>query len=356
MSKSLIGVSLASIGFFGMSVMVLGVWPGRVLEDETRADSPKFPLKLTASQQRGREIYSREGCAYCHTQQIRMTDADMKRFGPSTEAWETQFDYPHLWGTRRIGPDLSRETNLHPEDWHFAHLYDPRSVVPDTIMPAYPALFNNSPDEPRPEARDLLAYLQSLGQGRALAHPTTARETKPPELPTAPPDNDLYQHNCSGCHGQHGDAQNAAVLSPHGASLAAHDYTPQRVAYILWNGERGTAMPAWRDLTPTQLASLVATVRGFRNMETAGPTTQLGADVYKANCAQCHGENGLGDGPARDEIKVPPTNFTQQRPSLSYATDAIRNGVPGTPMAPWTSRLTDEEITAVASFVRGFYR
>ena len=75
---------------------------------DARPWRPNAPLGLTASEQRGRAIYGREGCAYCHTQQVRFLHADMTRFGAPTLAWETQVDYPHLWGTRRIGPDLAR--------------------------------------------------------------------------------------------------------------------------------------------------------------------------------------------------------------------------------------------------------
>ena len=70
---------LAGIGFFVMSVVLLGYWPGRVLEDQTRRMSPGMPLGLSVSEQRGRDVYAREGCAYCHTQQIRYLDADIAR-------------------------------------------------------------------------------------------------------------------------------------------------------------------------------------------------------------------------------------------------------------------------------------
>ena len=99
---------VAGLVFFVMSVALLGVWPGRVLDRQVRAMSPERALGLTVSEERGRTIYGREGCAYCHTQQIRFVHADMQRFGAPTLAWETRFDYPHLWGTRRIGPDLAR--------------------------------------------------------------------------------------------------------------------------------------------------------------------------------------------------------------------------------------------------------
>lgn len=163
--------SLGGLGFFAMSVLLLGVWPGRVLERQIRATSPSHPLPLSASETRGRAVYAREGCAYCHTQQIRYLSRDVSRFGAATLAWETIFDYPQLWGTRRIGPDLSREALARSSDWQLAHLYSPRHLVRDSVMPAFPWLFAGAPDRPRQEARDLLAYIETLGRDRELAAP-----------------------------------------------------------------------------------------------------------------------------------------------------------------------------------------
>src|ERR1700741_1337530 len=159
----------AGVGFFALSFLVLGVIPGNQLEREIRQAAPVTMASLTASEQRGRVIYGREGCAYCHTQQIRSLAEDVRRFGAPTEAWETKYDYPQLWGTRRIGPDLSREFNLRPRDWQLTHLYNPRLVVRDSVMPPYPWLFNGSANQPTQEGLDLLAYLQSLGRARQLS-------------------------------------------------------------------------------------------------------------------------------------------------------------------------------------------
>src|SRR5262245_813320 len=122
--------SVAGIGFFAMSVALLAVWPGRVLDRQAKAMAPEHVMAPAPSEVRGRVVYSREGCAYCHTQQVRYLDADIARFGAPTLAWETRQDYPHLWGTRRIGPDLSRAGSTRSEDWHYAHLYSPRALVP----------------------------------------------------------------------------------------------------------------------------------------------------------------------------------------------------------------------------------
>src|SRR6266851_5092322 len=102
----------AGVGFFALSFLVLAIIPGKELEDEIKQVAPVTMATLTASEQRGRIIYGREGCAYCHTQQIRSLAVFFLNDTATTEAWETKYDYPQLWGTRRIGPDLAREFNL----------------------------------------------------------------------------------------------------------------------------------------------------------------------------------------------------------------------------------------------------
>ena len=84
-------------------------------------------------------------------------------------------------------------------------------------------------------------------------------------------------------------------------------------------------------------------------------TNDLGARVYAAHCSQCHGERGAGDGFSAASLAVAPANFQRQQPSLDYALRAIASGVEGTPMAPWTSRINEQELLAVAHYVRSFY-
>ncbi len=154
---------VAGFGFFILSFVVLGIIPAMQLQAEIERTKPKFTQPLTASEEHGRLIYGREGCAYCHTEQVRTIGADVRRFGAPTAAWETQYDYPQLWGTRRIGPDLSRENGLRTDDWHYAHLYNPRSVVPDSIMPGYSWMYKGSAETPGNDAYDLVAYIRSWG-------------------------------------------------------------------------------------------------------------------------------------------------------------------------------------------------
>lgn len=391
--------AVASIGgvvFFVMSVALLAIWPGRVLERQTQAMSPEHPLGLTASEQRGRAIYSREGCAYCHTQQIRYVDADVRRFGAPTLAWETRLDYPHLWGTRRIGPDLSRVGSTRSEDWQYAHLFAPRSVVRDSVMPSYASLFDGAATRPRQEARDLVAYLESLGRAREiggaegeararkacnceddhmarmafdapLLNATAARTRRDADAPSLPDSADesrgrmLYAANCAGCHGTAGagDGPAASALTPRPASLADHEYSFARLSDTLWNGVAGTAMQAWRDYPVGDLAAVAHIVRGFSTSQDAAVPENLvalGQRVYAANCVQCHGASGRGDGSAAAQLSIAPTNFARQRPTLGQSLRALRNGIEGTRMGVWTGRLNEAELVAVANYVRGFYR
>ena len=384
---SWLAASVGGVFFFVFSVLLLGVWPGRVLEEETRKMSPAKPLRYTASEERGRRIYSREGCAYCHTQQIRYLERDANRFGAPTLAWETQFDYPHLWGTRRIGPDLSREGAVRSEDWQLTHLYSPRAVVPDSVMPPYAALFDGAPDRPTQAGRDLLAYLLSLGRGRELAGPEgekksdmpdmppirsalnnsaamARREGEYPRLPVAAPagGEQIYKHNCAGCHGAEGegDGPGAAGLAPKPSNFTVHKYTRDRLSFALWNGVSGTAMPGWRDVPSVERARLAAYVKSLYSGQSEpvlpDAVLQLGKSVYDARCAQCHGENGAGDGSAAKEQRIVPANFRIVRPSLAASLNALRNGVHGTPMAPWSEKLSEAELSAVAYYVRTFFQ
>ncbi len=96
---------------------------------------PLTPLELA-----GREIYIREGCYACHSQMVRSLADEIDRYGPYSLAGESAYDHPMLWGSKRTGPDLARVGGKYSDRWHVAHLTDPRSVVPASIMPAYPWL------------------------------------------------------------------------------------------------------------------------------------------------------------------------------------------------------------------------
>ena len=392
---SYITASVAGVIFFVFSVSLLGVLPGEILARQSAVLGPAQDLPLSPSEVRGRQIYAREGCGYCHTQQIRYIEADMERFGAPTLAWEGRMDFPHMLGTRRIGPDLSRAGGTRTQQWQLAHLFAPRSVVPQSVMPAYTQFFDGSPERPRREALDLVAYLESLGRARDLAWPegdiagraalpdderavlslnvnelnSHPGKTRPrgnvPELSAVPISDlgvSLWRDNCAGCHGQEGrgDGWAASWLQPPPINLTEHEYRLDLLADILWNGVYGTAMPAWRDRTLDQLAVLAAVVQAFSAVDAGLASPQqlaAGEAVYEVHCAECHGDNGDGRGfaVASLPVPVPPTDFTRERLSVEASMRTLRNGVPGTSMAPWGDRLNSGEMEAVSHYLRSLF-
>jgi cytochrome c oxidase cbb3-type subunit 2 len=112
---------------------------------------PYTPLELA-----GRNIYVREGCYNCHSQMIRPFRDEVERYGHYSLAAESMYDHPFQWGSKRTGPDLARVGQRYSDDWHREHLADPRSVVPESIMPGYPFLLRADLD-PRVISRDLAA-------------------------------------------------------------------------------------------------------------------------------------------------------------------------------------------------------
>ncbi|QQD19326.1 cytochrome-c oxidase, cbb3-type subunit II [Spongiibacter nanhainus] len=101
---------------------------------------------LNALQLTGRDIYIREGCTVCHSQMVRPMRSETERYGHYSVAGEHVYEHPFLWGSKRTGPDLARVGERYSDEWHRAHLYNPRDVVPESIMPSYPWLFNNEID------------------------------------------------------------------------------------------------------------------------------------------------------------------------------------------------------------------
>jgi cbb3-type cytochrome oxidase cytochrome c subunit len=169
---------LGGVGSLVVSFLALGVLPLIGLADETTRYTPAAYRPMSTLESVGFAVYKREGCASCHSTFVRDTASDVRRFGPPAEAWEFADQYPQQWGTRRVGPDLSRESGLRTPDWQLAHLYDPRSTVPESIMPGYPWLFVAGPGGqpvPTDEARGLVAYLDYLGRAMADAGPQTER-------------------------------------------------------------------------------------------------------------------------------------------------------------------------------------
>src|ERR1700748_2702793 len=124
---------------------------------------PYTPLELA-----GRNIYVREGCYNCHSQMIRPLRDEVERYGHYSLAAESMYDHPFQWGSKRIGPDLARVGGKYSNDWHYAHLTEPRSVVPESLMPSYAFLA-----ETPLEVADIAERLRTL---RAVGVPYTDGE------------------------------------------------------------------------------------------------------------------------------------------------------------------------------------
>ncbi|HTY58143.1 MAG TPA: cbb3-type cytochrome c oxidase subunit II [Bacteroidota bacterium] len=171
----LLVIVVAAFMFLGTYFTMIVPLMDRSLYTPTKDAKPYTALEL-----RGKRIYEREGCMYCHTQQVRNLleetqrygmgeEETFKRFGiraliqaPPSQPGEYVYDQPHLLGTRRVGPDLARVGGKYDNTWHLNHFRDPRSTSPGSLMPAYTWLYDKA-GQPTDEAIALVAYIQKLG-------------------------------------------------------------------------------------------------------------------------------------------------------------------------------------------------
>ena len=123
----------------------------------------------------GRDIYIREGCHVCHTQMVRPLRAEVERYGPYSRAAESVWDHPFLWGSKRTGPDLARVGGRYSDDWQRQHLIDPRSLVPESVMPSYPWLATRTLDGDQTVAKMQL-FSQRFGVPYTQAQLASAKD------------------------------------------------------------------------------------------------------------------------------------------------------------------------------------
>ncbi len=132
---------------------------------ETTVEHVQGVRPYSPLEQRGRDIYVREGCYVCHSQMIRALRDEVERYGHYSIAAESMYDHPFQWGSKRIGPDLARVGGKYSNEWHYAHLINAQSVVPESLMPHYAFLAETPLD-----TSDLQARLRTL---RAVGVPYT---------------------------------------------------------------------------------------------------------------------------------------------------------------------------------------
>lgn len=249
----------------------------------TSADRIDSVTPYTAIQLAGRDVYIREGCNNCHTQTVRPLVADVIRYGDYSKSGEFVYDRPHLWGSRRTGPDLARIGGKYPDEWHIQHMRNPTSMVPRSNMPAYAFLDQNAIDpdytkkkmdtlgfpytetdikglEGTTEMDAIVAYMQKLGSDipwRAnikteiignLANPYMDNLTVLDEGGT------LYTANCSACHGSNlkgGIATDISDLDMPDADLFE----------LIYTGIQDSGMPSYASIGQNKIWKIVTYIK-----------------------------------------------------------------------------------------------
>lgn len=258
MSKLALIAGGATLVFAGLAWM-MGVLPGIELSNVPAGPGVK---PLTALETEGRDVYVANGCSYCHTQQVRPLNED-KVFGRPSAAGDFKYQTPELLGSERTGPDLTNIGMRQPSSvWQYIHLYNPRAVVPESIMPSFAWLFDVVDQAPAgvtavplpkdyapargvvvptPSAEALIAYLASLKQpslpGAEAA--TTASATASAGGPSSPSGYDaakgsaLFTANCAACHQANGEGLPGAFPSLKNDAVVNKDDAAKHIDVVL---------------------------------------------------------------------------------------------------------------------------
>ena len=153
-------IAIALVVSIGGLIEIVPLFRLETTIEKVQGMRPYTPLELA-----GQNIYVREGCYLCHSQQIRSLRDEVERYGHYSLAAESMYDHPFQWGSERQGPDLARIGGKYSDEWHVAHLTNPRSVVPESIMPSYAFMKTRSVD-----LHNIADHLKTL---RALGVPYT---------------------------------------------------------------------------------------------------------------------------------------------------------------------------------------
>jgi cbb3-type cytochrome c oxidase subunit II len=380
MEKPLVILLGAALGFFILSFAAMGFAPWttlkRLLNPPEGFKNPYLSEDGTLNAAgRGRQTYIKEGCWHCHSQFVRPAANEPLRYGPPSQGWESMFDIPQTFGTRRIGPDLARESGRRTDDWHLSHLYNPRTVVPLSVMPSYPWLFeeNDGVITPKPAALDLVAYMQTLGKPfsekvKQIVNPPRIRiAQKTPSDDYAAEDygKTLFGDHCQGCHGTRADGNSLAnqILSPKAVDLTSR-YMPAAEAYaVLFSGIPGTAMPSFNEMTDRDLWAISKYVQSLgrnilldtQNIKTASTPHERGKTVYDEQCAACHGVDGTPLEAIASSMVPPPREFRYRLFEKNFVKEVLNTGRPGTAM-PTFQHLDEQTKLDVAEYLSTFFK
>ena len=301
----------------------------------------------TPLEQRGRDVYLREGCWYCHSQFVRPVTGETRRWGPVTESGEFAYDIPHLFGTRRIGPDLMRVGLKFSNEWHFAHFWNPRMLSPDSIMAPYRGLFE------RPA--QAVAIVDGSDGNRTLEKtPLTEKlfdfASKEPIRLTPNSEGLLFVP-------MQARGRAPIILTPQeqykGNTVKIAAETPDLQALVAYIQKLGMNRGKWRDLFEPQSLEV---------MDVTLPRSEEwiahGKEVYERRCLGCHGADGDGNGPAATFLyNQRPRNFNNAvfkfrltKESIPTDGDLLRTisrGVRGTAMPPWYDLPLNDRLAVI---------
>ncbi len=370
----------AGAGFFfvTLAMFVQGVLPSLIPESRTKQVTRAVRTDLgdvkwirydasdyTALERLGRGLYIREGCWYCHSQYVRPVAGEDFRWGPVSEAGEYAWDQPHLLGTRRIGPDLTRIGGKYGDDWHYAHFWDPRMLQPETIMPRFPWLFEQlvvpvqAGGEPGLEPTAELRRYFTLRPGRPiLLFPNAdgVAFVRPGDDGVFPLDGVPVLDLRGGVAGMP-----AAPASSVPGIAAVRLVVPTRelVGLVRYLQKLGMSRGAWREVFEPQNVTVSA-----MTLPESDDLVDKGREAYRDHCAGCHGVKGDGLGPAATFLSPRPRDFTaavfkfRSTASGALPTDGdlfrtVTRGVRWTSMPPW-HELQEKERLALVAYVKSF--
>ncbi|WP_447987102.1 cbb3-type cytochrome c oxidase subunit I [Nitrospira sp. Nam74] len=399
---------LGGVVFFVGSVFLLGGFPW--LQASTRSTTVTdvvtgLPVRVNTYsplEERGRQVYLRDGCWQCHSQFIRPVTGESLRWGPVSQTGEYAYDRPHMFSTRRIGPDLSRVGRKYGDDWHIAHLWNPQEVVPDSMMPGFPWLFAPGQNGGAPQLNDdgkaVVAYLQRLGTSigdwrESFGSIPISTAVVLPAPPQAQEEvlslgRQVYERRCAGCHGDKGDGKGPAArfLSPQARDFTTGIYkfksttgkdalpTDGDLYVSVTHGLWGTSMPSWQNLSDRERWAVVQYLKTFSERwrrESVGqpvsissepPVTpasiEKGKTLFESNCAICHGSEGKADGPLATALQddwgqaIKPSHLALPAGApggvkLGHDSrrlfQSIMAGIGGTPMPPFEGSVSPAE-------------
>lgn len=249
----------------------------------TEADRIESVQPYTALQQAGRDVYIREGCNNCHSQTVRPLVSDVLRYGDYSKSGEFVYDRPHLWGSRRTGPDLARIGGKYPDAWHYQHMEAPTAMIPKSNMPAYAFLKQNALDpayiqksmdvlgfpysaaeisalQGKTDMDAIVAYMQKLGadipwrQAAAVEVIGDLVNPFPQDAGAISAGQALYQQNCAACHG--GDLEGGI-----GPELEGENYDDEILFELIYAGITDNGMPSFAALGSEKVWQLVNFIR-----------------------------------------------------------------------------------------------